>query len=98
VNFSGTAADSGGSGFKDIRVAIRNTDSRDWYNFENDSFDGAEGNGSTIADLSNTQIDTTHWNYSLTLPAGNFSLHINVRDNAGNIAGYQTISFSVISQ
>ncbi len=96
ITFTGTATDSGGSGVNDVLFAVRDVNSGNWYNFNNNSFNGAVGNGSTTANLSNTTTNSTNWNYSLTLPPGEYSVHINVRDNAGLISGFQNRRFTVI--
>ena len=95
--FSGTATDTGGSGFRSVRVAIRNVDLSQWYNFSNSSFTGAVGNGSIPANLANTTASTTDWNYSLTLAPGNYALFTVAVDNAGNASSYSARRFSVLS-
>ncbi|OED35827.1 hypothetical protein AB833_29275 [Chromatiales bacterium (ex Bugula neritina AB1)] len=95
TNFSGSATDTGDSGFNDVRFAIRNLDLAQWYNFSNNSFSGAIGNGSIPATLTNTTTTSTDWNYSVTLPPGNYSLFINARDNADNISGFITRKFKI---
>ena len=95
ASFSGSATDAGGSGFNDVRLAIRNQDINQWYNFGNNSFSGAVGNGSTTANLTNTTITDTNWNYSVTLPAGEYSLFVAARDKAGNTSSFSIRRFSI---
>ena len=95
ASFSGSASDTGGSGFNDVRLAIRNQDINQWYNFGNNSFSGAVGNGSTTANLTNTTITDTNWNYSVTLPAGEYSLFVAARDKAGNTSSFSIRRFSI---
>ena len=93
-NFTGTASDSGGSGFKDVRIALRNTATGQWYNFSNNSFSGASGNGATSANLNNTSATSTNWNRSISLPPGAYSITVRTIDNAGNASPWMSRPFS----
>ena len=95
TTFSGSANDTGGSGFKDVLVSIYNPAIASWYNFSNDSFSDAVGNGATPANLTNTSNTGTDWNFSLSLPPGNYTLFVIARDNAGNTSTYINRSFSI---
>ena len=89
--FEGTATDTGGSGLDTIRLAIRDVDNGQWYNFSNNTFSGASGNGATNANLTGD-----NWQLSVSsLAAGNYSLFINAIDNEGNASGFSSRRFSV---
>jgi len=97
ISFSGSAADAGGSGFDNIRFAVQDRNTGRWYNFNNNSFNGATGNGAIFANLTGTSITSTNWNFTLPLPAGDYLMLVNARDNDGNSSGFQRRRFSVIS-
>lgn len=93
--FNGNATDTGGSGFKDVRLALRSTSLQKWYNFTNNSFSGAIGNGATSANLLNTTTAATDWSYSTPLPAGNYTIAVRTIDHASNASAWVNQSFSV---
>ena len=89
--FRGTATDTGGSGLDVVRLAIRDIDAGQWYNFANNSFSGATGNGAVNANLSGN-----NWQLSVSsLSPGNYSLLVNAIDNAGNTSGFISRRFIV---
>ena len=94
-NFTGTTTDAGGSGFKDVRLAIRSLTLASWYNFANDSFSSAIGNGAISANLSNTTSSASDWNYSVSLPAGDYTIAVRSIDNANNASAWSNRSFTV---
>ena len=79
---TGSATDSGGSGFNRVRIAIQKTSNNQWFNFSNNSFGG--GFAFTLATLSNTSTDNTNWQISANLGSGNFRLYALAIDNNGN--------------
>ena len=95
ISFSGTAADTGGSGFSSVRLALRDTSLAIWYNFANNSFVGAAGNGAISASLSETDTGSTNWQHSVDLPPGNYSFAVRSIDNAGNASDWTSRSFTV---
>ena len=97
ITLAGTASDTGSSGFKDIRLAIRSTSLQSWYNFANNSFAGATGNGATSANLFNTSQSSTDWNYSAPLPPGDYTIAVRTIDNANNSSLWINRSFSVLA-
>lgn len=89
-NYTGYATDTGGSGFKKVRIAIQDRNSRQWYNFSDSTFgpivkSGVEI-GITNATLSNTTIPKTNWYINVALPAGDYTFYALAVDNAGNDA------------
>ena len=90
TTFRGTATDAGGSGFDKVWIAIRDDNAGQWYNFTNGSFgaisQGGVDVGITNANLSNTTTNRTDWNFSATLPSGNYTFFALAFDNAGNDA------------
>jgi len=95
LTFSGSAVDSGGSGFKFVRFSIRNRTLGQAYNFTNNSFTGAIGNGATSAILTNTTNSATDWSYSVNLPAGEYTIAARAIDNANNQSDWVFRRFSV---
>jgi len=91
--FSGTATDTGGSGLNRVQVAIKDTDTGDWYNFvTNDGSFGPisqGGNDIGITDASLTTALPTNssgWEISRTLPAGNYQFYALAVDEVDNDA------------
>ena len=90
--YSGTASDTGGSGFDKVRIAIQRSDGF-WFNFTNigDAFGNISVNGdergiTDNATLSNTTDSFTNWQINVTLPPGNYEIFALAVDNAGNDA------------
>ena len=90
TTFSGTATDTGGSGFDKVWIAIRDENSSQWYNFTNGTFgsisQGGVDVGITDANLSNTTTTSTDWAITATLPTGDYTFFALSFDNAGNDA------------
>ena len=85
--FSGTATDSGSSGFGEVRISIRNRSLGQWV-----TFNGRQG---TVASLSATTTNSTNWQFTNNLAAGDYTLYVRALDNAGNLSPWQTRLFSV---
>jgi len=90
TTFSGTATDTGASGFNRVNIAIERTTDGQWLNFSNGSFGPISVNGNdvgiTTATLTNTTLTSTNWNFSVNLPGGSYRLYALAVDNAGNDA------------
>ena len=94
ASFSGTATDTGGSGFDEVQVFIRDRSNNQWFNFATNSFSATRTFGT--ANLNATTISTTNWSTSATLPPGNYALFVNAIDIAGNVSSTNGRFFSVI--
>ena len=96
TTYSGSATDTGGSGFDRVRIAIRDDNANNWYNFTNGTFgaisQGGVEVGITSATLFNTTIGDTDWRISITLPEGDYSFFALAVDNAGNCLLYTSPS------
>jgi len=94
TTFSGTATDTGGSGFDKVWVAIRDENSSQWYNFTDETFGAISQGGFDVgisnANLSNTTTTSTDWNFVATLPTGSYTIFALAIDNAGNDAFHGT--------
>ncbi len=92
TTYSGTATDAGSSGFDTVRIAIRDRNTGDWYNFTDGTFGNIEQNGVAVgiadANLTGTSLTSTNWKYTVTqpLPDGDYTLFALAIDNAGNDA------------
>jgi len=100
ATFSGTATDSGGSGFNRVNIAIERTSDNTWFDFSNGGFGPITVNGIdvgiTTASLTNTSLNSTNWNLSVNLPAGNsYRVYALAVDNAGNNAFSGRLSVEV---
>jgi len=93
---TGTASDKSGSGFRFVRLCIRDRVSKQWYNFNNDSFSGAIGNGAVSATLFNTLQHSTDWSYSVSLPSGEYTLCIKVFNCEGLASAWLHRPFTVV--
>ena len=78
---SGTATDTGGSGFGTVRVAIRDRNSGLWYNFSDNTFGSFD---SVNASLSSTTTSQTDWAVNTSLPNGEYAVIVRAIDAAGN--------------
>ena len=79
---TGSASDTGGSGFDRIRVAIKDRTTNLWYSASTGTF------GSWIeqtANLSNTTVTQTDWALPTTLPPGHYTVVASAIDNSGNV-------------
>ena len=97
LTIEGTASDTGGSGIAVVRLALRNNSTGQWYNFDNNSFNGATGNGATSASLSINGASSADWDLSVTLPSGDYSVAVRTIDNAGNASAFISRPFSVVA-
>ena len=90
TTYSGSATDTGGSGFDRVQIASRDDNANNWYNFTNGTFgaisQGGVEVGITNATLSNTTTVSTNWSISVTLPVGDYTFFALAVDNAGNDA------------
>lgn len=93
---SGFAFDNGGSGFRFVRLCIRDKNTNQWFNFDNEKFGGAVGNGAVSAVLSNTSKNSTSWSYKVCLPIGDYSLGVRVFNNEGMASAWIHTSFTVV--
>ena len=81
---SGTANDTGGSGIKNIRVAVKSLDLNLWYDFVDGTFGSWASTNATLANQTNSYAD---WTVSTSLPTGQYTIVAHAVDNDGN---YQT--------
>lgn len=81
---TGFATDVGGSGFKFVSVLLLNTDTGEYYDFDNNSLTTTWTQ--KLASLSNTDTGFTDWEITVALPDGNYQLYSIAHDNAGNAA------------
>ncbi len=91
--FSGVSYEAGGAGFKDIRISLYNITENTWFDFN-----GGFSNSTVITttNLSNTTSNFTNWAYSVVgLPAANYRLYAQARDNAGNDSIWLQRKFNV---
>ena len=93
--FSGTAHDTGGSGFNDVRIALHSISQGKWYNFSNNSFSGTVGSGAISATRTATSVSSINWRQIVTLPAGDYFIAVSSYDRAGNSSGWNAQPFSV---
>ena len=93
TSISGTASDTGGSGFNQVRVAIRNSDTGLWIDFNSDS--DSDDFTFTDATLTNTSNTTSDWQLNHNLSTGNYVIFIKPFDNAGNSPVWMTRRFSI---
>lgn len=100
VNFGGTATAFGGTDIIQVRIAIRDLSSGNWYDEANSSFSSSFKH--TLATVTESVNGAYDWSYSLPLAAGNYKFFANPIDSAGNFPtnangsrDYQTIRFSV---
>ena len=78
----GTVADVGGAGIREVRVAIRDSDSHEWV-----GADGGTVNWLLMeADLIFTSPQDATWHLPVSLPEGNFRVFVYAIDNNGNFA------------
>jgi len=82
TSLTGTAADTGGSGFDFVEVAIQDTSTNRFLDWGTGSF--TNGLKSTQANLTNTTVNSTGWDIPVALPAGNYRLNVSAKDQAGN--------------
>ena len=80
---SGYATDNGGAAFDLVRVAIIDLSTRQWLNFNNNTFGGWSF---TTAILSNTTDSYTDWEVNTNLQPGNYIAVAHAYDKAGNKA------------
>ena len=95
ATYSGTATDSGGSGFNRVNIAVQRNSDNSWLNFNTGGFGPISINGVdvgiTTANLTNTSLTSTNWNINVNLPAaGSYRLYALAVDNAGNDAFHGT--------
>ncbi|OED42659.1 hypothetical protein AB833_05755 [Chromatiales bacterium (ex Bugula neritina AB1)] len=90
TTYSGCATDSGNSGFEKVRIAIRDQNTNNWYNFINQTFGPIVQNGIEVGikDITSTSTSTTfiNWDISVTLPEGDYTFFALAVDKAGNDA------------
>jgi len=79
---AGTASDIGGSGFDFVEVAIQDTNTNRFLDWNTGLF--TAGLKTTQANLTNTTASSTNWNTPVNLPSGNYRINVSARDNAGN--------------
>ena len=93
LTFTGTATDTGGSGFDVVQIAIRRTGTDGkWYDF-NGGFSDTPVRQQT--QLSDTTISSTNWSQSVSLPAGNYRLQVIAFDGARNYSVFDRRNFVV---
>jgi hypothetical protein len=96
VAFSGSATDTGGSGVREVRFAIRNRTLARWFNFADNAFTDAIGNGSVAASLTNINESNSSWQYTVPeLPAGEYTLFVRAIDNADNSSEWISSKFDI---
>jgi len=79
---SGTALDEGGSGIKQVRIAIQNSEGL-WLDFASSTFNASFA--STIAtNMTNTTTNSTDWSITTNLTAGDYRLYALTVDNNNN--------------
>ena len=97
---SGHVTDTGGSGIRDVTVALYNSSTGDWVRT-----DGSAVNWQTYsASLVFSSGDFASWSLPVSVPAGNYRLFARAIDYAGNVAldsvgntQWQSIPFTVAS-
>ncbi len=79
--YGGTATDVGG-GVDMVRVAIKDNDSGQWFDFINKYF--VDNFKHIRAELSDAGAASTQWSVNVELPDGNYTLMVQSADTAGN--------------
>ena len=78
----GFATDMGGSGFDNVRIAIKDNDSGFWLDFSTNSFSAAFRH--TLATLTDTDTSSTQWHIDTSLSSGSYKLFAIASDNENN--------------
>lgn len=92
---SGTSIDFGGSGLREVNIAIRSLQTFEWLDTNGNSTAGWQVIPATLLNQTNNSAD---WEASINFPAnlkGNFRVHVVPIDNAGNSSSSSFQNFTV---
>ena len=100
IMLTGTTSATGDTTIQKVRVAIKDTESNHWYNFQQSQF--TIGFKHTNATVSDENPETQSWHIAVTLPAGSYKLFVSPIDTSGNYPkttsgsrDYETTLFTV---
>ena len=100
VLLAGTTTAYGDTSIQHVRVAIKDTDSNRWYDFQQVQFSTSFRH--TNATVFDPDQGVHSWNLAVTLPAGDYKLFVNPIDTSGNFPktstgsrNYETALFTV---
>ncbi len=86
--FTGTATDVGGSGFKNVRVAIEDNNNgggdRIWYDFQAQTLSTTFAFDFAVIDPATITTSYLDWEITASLPTGDYTVFAMAEDNSGN--------------